>query len=249
MKKEDFFTTSNLIEGVTQEDYRQIRSRLEGVKAFARISNQKLYVIDYYKKNFLYVSDQFANFFRMSCEDVYCLGFDLYVNRVPDEDLRMLMDINMRQFDLLDTFLDGDKGKYAFSADSHFNCNGRMQTVCHKLTPFAMKDGKLWLALCAVSLSSNEECGNATIRKEGEGCLYKYDSDARIWREESEPMLNEMELDVVSRTMNGATVSSMASFIYRTMDTIKSCKKKLFAKLGVKNMYEALVYVINNHMW
>ena len=249
MKVNEFFTGSNLVKDVTVEDYKHIIPQVDSVRSFARISNQKLYVIDYYKKGFLYVSDQFAEFCGMSSDDVIRLGFGLYEECVPNDDLRMLMDINNKQLELLETFSAEEKGKYALCGDFHFESRGRMRTVYHKLTPLAMKDGKLWLALCAVSLSSNERSGNMTIVKEEGGSVYKYDTCNMRWIESDKVVLNDMELDVITRTMKGMTVSLMSSFIYKTKDTIKSCKKKLFSKLGVKNMHEALIYIINNHMW
>lgn len=98
MDQNDFFTSANAVYGVTEDDYLNIEYRLESLKAIERLSSQKFYVIDYFKKTFLYVSEVFADFCGFSIEELKEIGFDLYIKCVPKEDLCMLLEINRQQF-------------------------------------------------------------------------------------------------------------------------------------------------------
>ena len=54
---DDFFMRENRVEGITDADYQNARPYVEAAQAFAQTTYQSIYIIDYYKKNFLFVSD------------------------------------------------------------------------------------------------------------------------------------------------------------------------------------------------
>lgn len=43
----------------------------------------------------------------------------------------------------------------------------------------------------------------------------------------------------------GYTMADIADIMCKSVDTIKACKRGLFAKLGVKNIAEALYHAVN----
>lgn len=53
----DFFIGSNSVYNITDEDYQKINLLINSAKAFARSTHQCVYIIDYFKQNFLYVSE------------------------------------------------------------------------------------------------------------------------------------------------------------------------------------------------
>lgn len=57
MKRILFFNHKNTIDNVTEEEKEQQFSYLESIKAFARATYTSIYVIDYMKQGFEYVSD------------------------------------------------------------------------------------------------------------------------------------------------------------------------------------------------
>ena len=54
---DDFFMYENRVEGITDADYLGAQPYVEAAQAFAQTTYQSIYIIDYFKKNFLYVSD------------------------------------------------------------------------------------------------------------------------------------------------------------------------------------------------
>ena len=56
-EKDSFFNHRNTISSVTEEEKEQQFSYLESIKAFSRATYTSIYVIDYMKQGFEYVSD------------------------------------------------------------------------------------------------------------------------------------------------------------------------------------------------
>lgn len=248
MSKDDFFTPSNLVTGVTEEDYRNAGLRLEGLRAMERLSNRKFYVIDYFRKTFLYVSEGFADFCGLPREYIKRLGFDLYVKHVPEDDLRMLLEINRQQFKLLGSFTPDDAEEYKICCDFCFECHGHRQIIYHQLTPFAMKDGRVWLALCSASMSSSTNSGNVVIVKGDSSICYDFNLCTKNWKDKRKIRLSRMERDVIMLSACGMTVQGISQYLCRSLDAVKSCKRKLFKKLCVKSISEAITYAMNHHL-
>ena len=55
--KEDFFIPANSVYNISDEEYERMELLLNATRAFARATHQCVYVIDYFRKGFLYVSD------------------------------------------------------------------------------------------------------------------------------------------------------------------------------------------------
>lgn len=54
---DDFFILSNYVHDISEEEYKNANLLIKVCDALARTTYQSIYVIDYYRKNFLYVSD------------------------------------------------------------------------------------------------------------------------------------------------------------------------------------------------
>lgn len=60
--------------------------------------------------------------------------------------------------------------------------------------------------------------------------------------------LSAMERDVLHLSAQGYTMQEIAATLCKSIDTVKACKRALFAKLDVKNIAEALSFVTNYKM-
>ena len=54
---DDFFIPTNAIENIPEEEYEKNTPLISTLDSLTRVLYHSIYVIDYYKKNFLYVSD------------------------------------------------------------------------------------------------------------------------------------------------------------------------------------------------
>lgn len=242
----NFFIEANSVRHVAEEEYKQAELVICAAKAFARSSYQSVYVIDYFKQNFLYVSDSLAYLCGVPSDEIKNLGYKLYTDYVPHQEQQMLLEINKKGFELYNEIPYNERLDYTISYDFHLK-NGRKQTlVNHKLTPIKLdSDGRVWLALCTISLSARNSAGHIVVKKTGGDTYYEYLIDKHKWVQKKEITLSETEHDMLSLSTQGYTITEIADKLCKSVDGVKQCRRNLFAHLGVKNITEALFYASN----
>lgn len=128
MVTRDFFIISNAVHGITDADYKLADLLVNAAKAFARSTHQGVYIIDYFKMNFLYVSENLANWCGVPADKIREFGYQIYVDHVPEEEQKMLIEINRSGFNLFETIPVEERLDYTISYDFHF-ITGRKKTV------------------------------------------------------------------------------------------------------------------------
>ena len=240
--------TRNKIEKVTSEDILQLDNYLEAISAFEKLTYQSVYIIDYTHMRFEYVSKNPLFLCGNSVAEVLAMGYDFYFNNVPEKDLQLLDLINETGFGFFEKLPVKEKKLYSITYDFHLvNKDGKATLVNHKLTPlFLTSEGKMWKAMCIVSISSNKTAGNAVIHKQGAEEVWQLDVKSKIWSRQLKPKLTERELDVLHLYAQGLTINQIAEKIFVSPDTIKYYRRKIFENFGVSNIVEALSYAVNN---
>lgn len=243
---DDFFISSNYVDGISEESYSNLDRLIDIIDSFARTTYQSIYIIDYFKRNFLYISDNPLFLCGLGAQDVKNLGYSFYINYVPAEEQNMLVEINSSGFKFFSQLPLAERTKYAISYDFHLINNKRKILINHKLTPSVLTaDGRIWLATCVVSLSSRTSVGHIEIRKMNEIKYWAYSLESHKWKEKEGLILTNKEKDVLYLSAQGYTMNEIADKLCVAVDTIKFYKRRLFDKLEVKNIVEALSYVTN----
>lgn len=243
---EDFFISSNSVYNITEEAYKEIDILISTFDAISRTTYQSLYIIDYYKKNFLYVSSNPLFLCGHTAETVKELGYMFYINQVPQEEQSMLAEVNKAGFDFYDQLPVNERIHYTISYDFHISLGKKKTLINHKLTPILLtKDGRIWLAACVVSLSSHNIPGHIELRKNGHTVFWEYSLEGHRWKENKGITLSEKEKDILSLSAQGYTMNEISDQLCLAVDTIKFYKRKLFEKLEVKNIAEALSFATN----
>lgn len=242
----DFFIVSNSVYNITDEEYEKINLLVNAAKAFARSTHQCVYVIDYFKQNFLYVSGNLAYWCGQASDKIEEFGYRFYLDYVPEKEQQMLLEINKKGFDLFNEIPFSERLEYTISYDFHIIHGRKSRLVNHHLTPMVLtKDGRIWLALCTIAMSARNTPGHIVIKKSGSKSYYEYSLDKHKWVKKDGIILSETEHDVLTLSAQGYTMNEIADKLYKSVDTIKACKRALFSKLGVKNIAEALSYATN----
>ncbi|WP_415329002.1 response regulator transcription factor [Chryseobacterium sp. MMS23-Vi53] len=242
-----FFDSRNTVEP-SPDSADETLSYLEPIKSFARATYTSIYVIDYEKQGFEFVSDNALFLCGNTPDEVLQMGYAFYFKHVPENDLQMLLKINTAGFDFYEKIPFAERKEYSISYDFHIkNQEGRMILINHKLTPmFLTKQGKIWKAICIVSLSSGKEAGNVKIYKKGENKVYNYDLKADAWKVSEQVSLSKREKEILQLSTRGLTINEIADTIFVSPDTVKFHRRKLFDKLEVTNISEAIIFTTNN---
>lgn len=242
----DFFISSNSVCNISEDAYQKIDILISAFEAISRTTYQSLYIVDYYKKNFLYVSNNPLFLCDYTAEDVKELGYMFYINQVPVEELSMLIEINKAGFNFYNQLSICERIHHTISYDFHIMCNNRSTLVNHKLTPILLADdGKVWLAACVVALSSHDTPGHIELRKTGQTNFWEYSLDSHCWIENEGITLSEKERNILSLSARGYTMNEISDKLCLAVDTIKFYKRRLFEKLDVRNITEALLFSKN----
>lgn len=247
----DFFKPIELNSPPTSKDYSNVELLARAADAFSRATNDCVYIIDYYKRGFLYVSDNPLFLCGETPKCVLNAGYLFYLTHVPTEDLELLLQINQAGFEFYNKIPIEDRLKYSISYDFHLiHANKRPVLVNHHLTPLLLDDqSNIWLALCVVTLSSSNSSGSIQISKKGSSETFEYDLSARTWKVRKRLRLTIKEKEILELSMKGLTMKEIAENLGIKIITVKFHRKNILQKFNVKNMSEAVSYSANYNVF
>lgn len=249
-KTEDFFSYRNTVKDISDNEFKQTANYLEPIKAFARTTNQSIYIIDYKEKGFEYVSENPLFLCGHTAKEVQEMGYEFYLKYAPEKDQDLLLKINTIGFDFYDKIHVEQRKDYTISYDFHLkNKEGKSILMNQKLTPlFLTDDGKIWKAMCVISLAVASDAGNIRIYKKGDNTIFKYNLEDECWVSSQSITLSNREKEILQLSSRGFTITEIAEEIFLSPDTIKFHRKKLFEKLEVSNISEAIAQTTNNRL-
>jgi DNA-binding CsgD family transcriptional regulator len=244
---EDFFRPIHLDNIPSSYDYKIVKYYTRVAEALSQLAYHSIYLIDYHKRGFLYVSENPLFLCGKSAQQVMQAGYSFYLKNVPYEDLKMLLEINEAGFHFYDKIPLNERTDYSISYDFRLKQpNGHLMLINHKLAPLILDtNGNIWIALCLVSLSSNNKPGNIVIKNKKEQVMFDYDVALKKWNEQKIVKLNNQEKEILMLSCQGFTVERIARELYLSTDTIKFHKKNLFKKLKARSISEAILSAIN----
>jgi DNA-binding CsgD family transcriptional regulator len=170
------------------------------------------------------------------------MGYDFYLKYVPEKDLKLLLQINTIGFDYYETIPVAERKQYTISYDFQLkNQEGKVILINQKLTPlYLTENGKIWKAICIVSLSNQQKSGNVVIAKNNGDTSLLYDLNENCWKKIPKLVLSEREKEIVQLSIRGFTIVEIGEKLFISPDTVKFHRKKIFEKLEVSNITEAI---------
>lgn len=223
--------------------YQGLHPYVESAKALARLTYKSLYIIDYNKLNFLYVSGNPLFLCGESVDEVMSEGYQFYYRHVPDEDLSFLHFVNRAGFDFFKEITVSERTEYTISYNFRILPAESKEPILinHQLTPLKLdSSGNIWLSLCLVSLAHSRELGEAYISAVNSSKRWRLSSKSGRWKQMEDLSLSEQEKAVISLAHQGLSVGEIAQIIHRSEDSVKAYRKALFLKLEVSNITEAI---------
>ena len=100
---------------IGDEQYYDLQPYIDSAKAFAQITYKSLYIINYNRMNFLYVSDNPLFLCGENVEKVQQEGYNFYYQHVPEEDLSVLTQVNRAGFEFLRGIAVSERSQYTIS--------------------------------------------------------------------------------------------------------------------------------------
>lgn len=232
---------------ISDNDYDKAQVCIAMVKALARHTNHSLYIIDYHRKSFLYVSSNPLFLCGRPQEEVQRKGYAFYFEVIPSEELNRLMEINEAAFRFYYDCPVQKRLDLSIEYNFHIHTSEKHALLIdHKLTPIMLsKEGDIWLALCTVSLSPKRNIGKVIISDNTTNDRYVYSFESRRWKKLPGIMLSEREGEILRLAIKGLSNIEIGEMLFINANTVKFHKKKLFEKLHAKNITEAVSIAAN----
>lgn len=241
-----FFTPYNSVRAINEDRYKHVQLLIDAAMAFSRSTNQSVYIIDYFKQGFIYVSNSLAFLCGEDVDKIREFGYELYLRHVPKEEQKMLLEINEKGFTKFESIPFNERCDYTISYDFNITCGRKKTLINHKLTPLILnEDGRIWLALCTMSPSARKEPGHIMLRRQKSSTYFRYDLETHRWCEEKEIALSEVERNILLLSARGYTMVQIANQVCKSIDTIKTYKRNIFNRFDVTSIVEALTYATN----
>lgn len=236
---------------VNPEAYQDLQPYIDSVVALSRLTYQSLYIIDYHRMNFLYVSDNPLFLCGKRVEEVQQEGYAFYYEHVPSEDIAFLTAVNRAGFEFFRRQPVEERSSYTISYNFQLYKEGtsELMLINHRLTPLKLdEEGNIWLALCIVSLASTSQRHTAYITQAYSKNCWQYTPSSGRWRLSETIELSEYEKAVIRLANQGLSVSEIAVKINKSEDSVKGYRKSLFVKLDVANISEAIAVATEHRL-
>lgn len=231
-RQDEFFIPDNEVKLSGELDYGRADLYISAVDALSRASCQSVYIIDYFKRDFLYVSPNRFFLCGLSQKRVRELGYRFYLDHVPEGELPLLLTINRAGFAFYEGIPVKERKEWYISCDFHILDNGRKTLVNHKMTPLELtSDGRIWLALCVVTAATHADAGHIEMHHAGTSDFYEYSVVSRKWKKKRMPVLTDGEKSVLMLSIQGYTMAEIADKICLSPDTVKKYRQRIFVKL------------------
>lgn len=246
----EFFNLDSHCVEVDEKEYKCADVYVDAARAFARNYHIPVFVVDFCKKEFTYVSGSELSFLTgLTTEQFRNMEHNIFLDFIPEEENEMVLDILRNSFKLFYSFQIEERKELVLSYFHHLESGNKKRLINNRVTPLRLtSDGKLWLAMCTFSISSRKEPGHVVMKKHNDIDYFIYSIEKHIWYHREGIVLTLEEKDILRMSSQGYTMKEIAFSFNKSEDTIKAYKRHLFAKLGVRNITEAVFAAINYDM-
>ncbi len=247
---DDFFIPDNEVKAPVSATDSDIPAIIEMAKGVARCTSLCVYLIDYATRKFLWFSDNLSIFTGISGDELCLMGYDIFIQHVPESEQSMLLEINRAGWEKFQQTPLAERLNLWISYSFHFVVGKRKMLVDHRLTPVKLDDqGACRIALCVFSPSSLKEPGNVVVRQADSPEFWEYSIAGRRWHRRTLQPLTHTERQVLLMSFQGLSQQEIADAIHYSVDTIKHIKRQLFERFGVNNIAQAVSYAANYRLF
>jgi len=245
MKKIDllFFNNGEMKEpGVPSEALCHIISSID---AIANLNNLSCFIIDFDEHSLIYRTEKLIYMNEVSHKDRKRVCSVPYWEVISDDTLDLLLSISHNYLTLNHDLPREEYRQHICIIDYPILINGKEIYINQRFTPLILRDdGIAKVGLFAVENSNQKSFNSFIITPSGK--RWKYDVENKQFVEfELGSTLSLVEKAILYRAKKGMTSEEIANDIYISVNTVKTHRLRIFNKLGVHSLQEALSVVVN----
>lgn len=228
--------------------YHGLQPVIDTVATFARLCHQWVYVTDIERHTFLYISNLPGATFGTDSRILISSGYSTIMDRIVPNEQAMYNNITHALSEKLGS-LDAQQLKnvsFSFSITSMVLDQPRL--LQHMVSPLVNHpDGKPWIVLTMLSTSMHKEAGHLLCRLNDD--TTEYDFEEQKWiPSDKKNHLTTSERNMLIYAARGYTIDEISKLMYRSVDTVKMYRRRIFSKLGVNNISEAIFHAVQQNL-
>jgi DNA-binding CsgD family transcriptional regulator len=215
--------------------------------AFFSACMESMYIIDFQKQRFIYLSNHDFLFGEYSSDEIMQMGYGFYRKTVHPKDLPVLMKIFEKIQQKPDTVDSQDREVLYFSFTIRFAiCSEKKETVeyvnvHHKVIPI-FSNGEIQKGICSLSLSESENLGNLR-RYWNDNTFDEYVFKTEKWTTGHKEGLTKSEKNVMLWIMQGITHTVIAARLGITLSGVDMILRRLRTRFHVDTKAQLRTYV------
>ena len=219
---------------------------LFGIRELASMSAEAVYVMDFYKRNFRFVSNHPLFLCGSSVEEVLLQGYSHFQKVIHPKELPLFMEVQAAILQRLHGMKDlGDIAYFSFAV--RIKNRSKYMMGFHKLKPLFV-DGQVRFGVCLLSSSALKRAGNLRLHYHNGVDVEEYFPSVKEWRKTAMPLLTKREEEVIRLTKRGKKRKDIAEKLHISRHTLQNIKVSLFTKLNVISMMQAIGYVTEHQL-
>ncbi|OBW39609.1 transcriptional regulator FimZ [Chryseobacterium sp. MOF25P] len=235
---------------VSKSEVSTAKNFLEELKALARMTYGCVYIMDFITEKIEILSGNSAFFSGLACDDIEKLGYNYYRRYTTKDGLEILKKVNSSGFKFFECLSNDEKKAYTISYDFQMlDINKNNVLINHKMSPVEIcENGDIAKVICVVSYSINRNSGNICVQSNDYQICWRFNHIIDKWYEEPKIILKTREIEIIRLYLQGLKIDEIAERLFISPNTIKFHRSKLFEKIGVNNITEALSYIRANNL-
>lgn len=210
------------------------------MEVIARILKACILVIDYTQNEVVYSADFLLADNKENPTEIQFNTLLPYKSLISKDDVGTLTDAEVLYKQIISNHSLEDKLQHLYTADYGISLNNQDMTLTQRFSPISYTDkGKLHLAVFFITQSIHKSC----IQKDllNNPFYYSYNFDLKEFLPFKKNMvLTQTDKQILLKTSEGMTNKQIADELNLSVNTIKTHKSRIFAKLNVRSIAEAL---------
>lgn len=237
-------------ESYQASDYVLANQTVKAFEAMTKGIHGNIFIINLIEKKIDYISYLPFYISEDSIQDIKTAGLSFLRKITASEDHQILDALKKTVIPFFNKLPINDRTEHVINFDSHIkSVEKRKILLNYKVIPFELDhEGNIKKAICNLSLSLKKSSGNIQISSEVSDILWLYNLKEEKWIKTNKKKLTYKEFDVFRYYLQGLTIPEIAEKTYLSSDTVKWHRRKLFEKLDVSNITEALAYAVTNDL-
>jgi DNA-binding CsgD family transcriptional regulator len=220
-------------------DYSILKKDIKLLDVLNVIDNSAISIFDLYQKKHIYLSPRFETIYGFNIDEAHKEGNEYFEKKVHPDDNNDAMKIGTYFFNFAISLPVAEKKNYKLINDYRIkNSEDKYIRVIEQFQALELdKHGNVWLALCIMDLSPNQDI---SLPLQNKVINFRTGELFHFPQKTNEPALSKREKQILGLISEGLISKEIADCLFISVHTVNTHRQKILEKLEVKNSHEAI---------